>query len=123
MSEYDDIPGTYVFDGRRSREGYHLNMFCMSLIKEENRRRFATNQAGYLDKFPMSTGQRRAVLDRNWLEMLRLGGNIYYMYKLANFDGHSMQFLGAAMSGVTEGEFREMMTAGGRRVEGGRTAS
>ncbi len=95
MSEYDNIPGTYVFDGRRCREGYHLNMFCMSLIKEENRRRFAADQAGYLDKFPMSAGQRRAVLDRNWLEMLRLGGNIYYLYKLANFDGHSMQFLGA----------------------------
>ncbi len=81
MSEYDDIPGTYVFDGRRSREGYHLNMFCMSLIKEENRKRFATDQAGYLDKFPMSAGQRRAVLDRNWLEMLRLGGNIYRLQR------------------------------------------
>ena len=29
--DYDDIPGTYVFDGEHSRKGYHLNMFCMSL--------------------------------------------------------------------------------------------
>ena len=38
--DYDDIPGTYVFDAERSREGYHLNMFCMSLMKAENRKAF-----------------------------------------------------------------------------------
>ena len=27
--EYDDIPGTYVFDAERSRQGYGINMFCM----------------------------------------------------------------------------------------------
>ena len=29
---YDDIPGTTVFDAQRSRQGYHLNMLCMSLM-------------------------------------------------------------------------------------------
>ena len=115
MRDYDDIPGTHVFDGRRSREGYHLNMFCMSLIKAENRELFKADEPRYLDRFSMSAEQRRAVLDRNWSAMLRLGGNIYYMYKLANFDGHSMQYLGAQMSGVTEDEFRQMMLDGGRR--------
>ena len=114
MREYDDIPGTHVFDGRRCREGYHLNMFCMSLIEAENRELFAKDEPGYVDRFPMSAEQRRAVLERDWAEMLRLGGNIYYMYKLANFDGHSMQYLGARMSGVTEDEFRQMMIDGGR---------
>ena len=114
MQDYDDIPGTYVFDGRRSREGYHLNMFCMSLIHEANRKRFAADEGAYLDAFPMTDAQRRAVEERDWLAMLRLGANIYYMYKLANFDGHSMQFLGGAMSGLTEAEFREMMAGGGR---------
>ena len=36
--DYDDIPGTYVFDADRSRQGYHLNMFCMTLMKAENRK-------------------------------------------------------------------------------------
>ena len=39
-SEFDDIPGTIVFDAERSRQGYHLNMFCMSLMKPENRDAF-----------------------------------------------------------------------------------
>ena len=38
--DYDDIPGTYVFDAERSRRGYGINMFCMSLLR---RRRTATN--------------------------------------------------------------------------------
>ena len=52
--EYDDIPGTFVFDADRSREGYHLNMFCMSLMKAENRKAFKDNEAEYLKRFPMT---------------------------------------------------------------------
>ena len=37
--EYNDIPGTFVFDADRSREGYHLNQFCISLRLQENRER------------------------------------------------------------------------------------
>ncbi len=38
--EYEDLPGTWVFDADRSRKGYHLNKFFMSLMKEENRKEF-----------------------------------------------------------------------------------
>ena len=38
--DYESIPGTYVYDARRGREGYALNMFCMSLNKAENRKSF-----------------------------------------------------------------------------------
>ena len=41
---YDDIPGTFVFDAERAKEGYHLNMFCMSLMKDENRRAFKADE-------------------------------------------------------------------------------
>ena len=85
--EYSDIPGTYVFDPEHSRQGYHLNMFCMSLNKEANREQFRRDESAYLDAFPMSPQQRDAVLQRDWIGMLRLGGNIYYTFKLAIFDG------------------------------------
>ena len=39
-SEIDDIPGTTIFTADRARRGYHLNQFCMSLMKAENRERF-----------------------------------------------------------------------------------
>lgn len=113
-----DIPGTYVFDKEHSRKGYHLNMFCMSLNVEANRDEFRNDAEGYLDRFPMTPQQRQAVLDRDWLEMLRLGGNIYYTFKLAIFDRISMQAVGGAMSGITEDEFREIMLTGGKDPAG-----
>jgi len=122
-NDYDDIPGTYVFDGARSREGYHLNMFCMSLNSAENRDAFRADPQGYLGRFPMSAEQRETVSSRDWLRMLQLGGNIYYTFKLAAFDGLSMQGIGGKMSGVSEEEFTSMMLAGGRSVEGNRSKS
>ncbi|HUF14453.1 MAG TPA: protocatechuate 4,5-dioxygenase subunit alpha [Acidimicrobiia bacterium] len=112
--DYDDIPGTYVFDGENHRKGYALNMFCMTLNKPENREEFKAGEAAYLDKFEMTPEQKRAVLERDWLEMLRLGGNIYYTFKIAMVDRVSMQHVGGKMSGMTEGEFKQMMIDGGR---------
>ena len=89
--EYSDIPGTYVFDPQHSMQGYHLNMFCMSLNKPENRDKFRAGEAAYLDNYPLTPEQREAVLERDWLGMLRLGGNIYYTFNLAIFDRRSMQ--------------------------------
>ena len=60
--DYDDIPGTTVFDAERSRQGYHLNMFCMSLMSAENRAAFKANEAEYLRQFPMTDAQRETVL-------------------------------------------------------------
>ena len=120
--DYDDIPGTYVQDATHLRRGYHLNMFCMSLNEADNRETFRTDEAAYLERFPMTQEQRRAVLERDWLGMLRLGGNIYYTFKLATFDGLTMQDIGARMSGtgMTVEAFRQMLLDGGRPVEGNR---
>ena len=121
--DYDDIPGTYVQDSVQLRKGYHLNMFCMSLNRADNRDAFRADEAAYLDRFPMTQAQREAVLARDWLEMLRLGGNIYYTFKLATFDGLTMQHVGALMSGtgMSVEEFRQMLLDGGRPIEGNRS--
>ena len=47
---YLDVPGTTLFDMDQSLKGYHLNQFCMSLMKAENRVRFKANQRQYLDE-------------------------------------------------------------------------
>lgn len=118
--DYDDIPGTYVFDGTHSRKGYALNMFCMSLNEEENRGAFRSDPDGYLDSYELTPEQRSAVVDRDWLAMLQLGGNIYYTFKLAIFDGLNMQQVGGSMSGISAEEFSAMMIAGGRPADGNR---
>jgi protocatechuate 4,5-dioxygenase, alpha chain len=120
---YEDIPGTQVFDAHRSRQGYWLNMFCMSLMKDENRKAFKANEAKYLDQFPMSAEQREAILKRQWNRMLELGGNIYYTSKLGATDGLSFQNLAALMTGSTQEQYAAMMIAGGRHPEGNRSKS
>ncbi len=119
--DYHDIPGTYVFDGAHSRAGYALNMFCMSLNAEANRDAFRAGPDAYLDDWDLTPEQRRAVIDRDWLGLLRLGGNIYYTFKLAIFDGLTMQQVGAMMSGMSAEEFEKMMVSGGRPIEGNRS--
>jgi len=117
---YDDIPGTTVFDARRSRQGYWLNQFCMSLMQADQRAAFKADEAGYLDRFPMTPEQKQAVLDRDWNRMLEVGGNIYFTAKLAATDGLSFQQIAAAMTGMSQQEYAEMMLRGGRSPEGNR---
>jgi protocatechuate 4,5-dioxygenase, alpha chain len=121
--EYDDIPGTYVFDAERSRQGYGINMFCMSLMKEENRREFKADEAEYLKKFQLNDDQRDAILKRDYNRMLELGGNIYFTAKLGATDGHSFQHMAAVMTGSSQEDYAKMMLAGGRSVEGNRSKS
>jgi protocatechuate 4,5-dioxygenase alpha chain len=121
--EYDDIPGTFVFDARRSRRGYPLNSFLMSLNRPENREAFRADEESYLDRFRLDPEQRQAVRDRAWLRMLELGGNIYYTYKLAACDGLTFQDLAALQTGMSPDEYARMMRNGGRPIEGHRSRS
>ena len=122
-NDYDDIPGTTVFDAQRSRQGYHLNMFCMSLMKAANRKAFKANEAEYLKTFRLTPEQTEAVLKRDYNRMLELGGNIYFTAKLGATDGHSFRHLAAVMTGSTQEDYAKMMILGGRSVEGNRSRS
>ena len=117
--EYDDIPGTIVFDGRRARRGYPLNKFLMSLNRPENRDAFRADERAYLDRFPLDDEQRAAVLERRWLRLLEVGGNVYYTYKLAACDGMTFQDLAGEHTGMSPEDFAEMMLSGGRRPDAG----
>ena len=119
-NDYDDIPGTYVYDSERGRIGYALNMFCMSLNKADNRKAFKANEAAYLDRYKLTAEQRRAVLERDWLGMLKVGGNIYYTIKIAFCDGLTFQDVAGMMSGVSKETYAQMMLAGGRSPDGNR---
>jgi protocatechuate 4,5-dioxygenase alpha chain len=118
---FDDIPGTTLFDAQRSRQGYHLNMFCMSLMKPDNRAAFKADEAAYLQKFPMTQAQRDAVLKRNWNGMIELGGNIYFLAKLFSTDGKSFQQVAAIMTGSSQEDYANMMINGGRSADGNRS--
>ena len=117
---YVDIPGTTIFDAEQSRKGYHLNQFCMSLMKPENRARYLADRRAYLDEWPMSEDQKQAVLARDLNRCIALGGNIYFLAKIGSTDGKSFQQMAGSMTGMTEEQYRDMMINGGRSPEGNR---
>ncbi len=111
---YTHIPGTIIFDAEMARRGYHLNQFCVSLMKEQNRQRFKTDQRVYLDEWRMTEVQKQAVLDRDYNQMLALGGNIYFLAKIFSCDGQSFEQAAASMTGMSREDYRKMMLSGGR---------
>jgi protocatechuate 4,5-dioxygenase, alpha chain len=118
---YADIPGTYLFDKRACAKGYHVNNFCMSLMKEENRKKFLSDPATYLNQYPLTEAQRRAILERDWLGIIKEGGNIYYVSKLGATCGLTFEDLAASMSGMKKEDYRKMMLSGGRPIAGNRS--
>ena len=117
---YLDVPGTTVFDLEQSRKGYWLNQFCMSLMQPDNRHRFKADERAYLDEWAMGEDQKAAVLDRDMNRMIALGGNIYFLAKIGATDGKSFQQMAGSMTGLSEDEYRAMMVAGGRPIDGNR---
>src|SRR6187402_2561688 len=103
---YLDVPGTTIFDAEQSRLGYHLNQFCMSLMKADNR--------AYLDEWAMTEEQKQAVLARDLNRCIQAGGNIYFLAKIGATDGKSFQQMAGSMTGMSEDEYRKMMIGGGR---------
>lgn len=121
LAAFDDIPGTRVFTAQRARKGYHLNQFAMSLMKEENRKRFLADESAYLADWDITPAARQAVLDRNYNAMIDEGGNVYFLSKLFSTDGKSFQFAAGSMTGMTQDEYAQMMINGGRSPEGVRS--
>jgi protocatechuate 4,5-dioxygenase alpha chain len=117
---YKDVPGTTIFDAEQSRLGYHLNQFCMSLMKAENRARFKADERAYLDEWAMTEEQKQAVLARDLNKCISLGGNIYFLAKIGATDGKSFQQMAGSMTGMSEEEYRNMMISGGRSPQGNR---
>ena len=117
---YADIPGTTIFDAEMSRRGYHLNQFCMSLMKAENREAFKADERAYLDRWAMTEEQKQGVLARDYNGLIALGGNIYFLAKIFATDGKSFQWAAARMTGVTEADYLAMMLSGGRPAKGNR---
>ena len=117
---YADVPGTTIFDADQARKGYHLNQFCMSLMKAENRARFKADERAYLDEWPMSEEQKQALLKRDYNRLIQLGGNIYFLAKVFSTDGLSYLQAVSTMTGMSVEQYRAMMIEGGRSIEGNR---
>jgi|GEM_PF-548326 protocatechuate 4,5-dioxygenase alpha chain len=70
-----------------------------------NRDMFRLDESAYLNRFRMSVEQKQSVLDRDFNQLIELGGNIYFLVKLSNTDGWSTQKAVGSMTGMTPDEY------------------
>lgn len=99
------IPETPLFDRERSHLGYALNKMAMSLVHAENRAAFAADEGAYLDRYALTPEQRAAVLARDWQDMVRQGGNIFYILKISALNPMPVTAIGAAQVGMSHEDF------------------
>ena len=107
--DYDDIPGTYVFDGQRAHPAYAINKLLYTFNDEACRAEFDADPAAYCDKMGVTGEYKEAVLAQDFLGLLRLGANIYFLAKMCIPRGVSVQDAGAAVQGITTEEFQQRL--------------
>jgi protocatechuate 4,5-dioxygenase alpha chain len=103
------IPGTPIFDGDAAQKGYALNRMCFSFNEADNRAAFLQDETNYCRKYGLTSEQIAAVKNRNVLEMIDAGGNVYYLAKLAGIFGLNVQDIGAQQTGVSVEAFKEKL--------------
>jgi protocatechuate 4,5-dioxygenase alpha chain len=108
-----DIPGTYIFDGKLAQRGYALNKMCYSFNDAVNREAFKRDEDAYCGKFGLNVEQREAVRKRDVLALLAAGGNVYYLAKFAGIFGLGVQDIGAQQTGMSLDAFKARLEAAG----------
>lgn len=99
------IPDTPLFDRAGSIRGYRINKMAMALGQAENRTAFKADEEAYLDRFGLSAEEKAAVLSRDWHEMVRLGGNLFFILKISAVDPTPITQIGAAQAGMSHDDF------------------
>lgn len=101
----DRIPETPLFDRPRGNLGYALNKMAMGLSTPQGRADFRADEDAYLARFDLTPAQTAAVKARDWAEMVRLGGNLFYILKLSAVDPTPIRAIGAAQAGLSMDTF------------------
>jgi protocatechuate 4,5-dioxygenase alpha chain len=101
----DRIPDTPLFDRKRSLRGYRINKMAMGLSNPANREAFKQDEGAYLDRFGLTAEEKEAVMSRNWREMVRLGGNLFFILKISAVDPVRITEIGAHQAGMEHDAF------------------
>ena len=110
-----DEPGTYLYDGAASSRGYTLNRFALSLRDRTARESFLRDEVGYIGQYRLSPELRTLVQERDWSGLLRAGGHLQAILKLAATVGQNLYDIGAHNAGVDRSTLFENCP---RRVSG-----
>lgn len=104
--EKENIPGTSVFTGQKSRKGYALNRFAYSLHDEKNREAYRNDPDQYMDTCGLSDWEKEKVKARDWKALINDGGgSIYMLIKIGAVTGDGLVAIGAQQRGESVEEF------------------
>ena len=109
-----EIPDPTVFDGEQARKGYALNKMCYSFNSAGNRAEFKKDEEAYCRKYRLNEQQRQAIRNRNVLELIAAGGNVYYLAKFAGIFGLDVQDIGAQQTGMSRDAFKAKLVEAGK---------
>jgi protocatechuate 4,5-dioxygenase, alpha chain len=112
----DRIPDNPLFDRAGAIEGYRINKMAMALCRPEEREAFKADENAFLDRFELNAQEKAAVRARDWREMVRLGGNLFFILKISAVDPLPITRIGAAQASMDHDRF--LTERLGRRANG-----
>jgi protocatechuate 4,5-dioxygenase alpha chain len=88
-------PATLLYDPALALRGHRLTQCALSLRQPEHRASFLADEAGYLRDWGLPSEQVDAVLRRDWTALLRAGGHLQAILKIAATVGQGLWHIGA----------------------------
>jgi protocatechuate 4,5-dioxygenase alpha chain len=108
-------PASFVYTGPMSTRGRNINRFSLSLKLPENRKSFLADPDAYMARFDLSKAEKDLVHARDWTGLLRAGGHLQAILKIAAAVGENLWHIGAHNADL---EVADMIAACPRRVGG-----
>ncbi|MGE5288071.1 MAG: hypothetical protein ACM3ML_12905 [Micromonosporaceae bacterium] len=108
-------PGTIEFTAERALAGRVLNRFALSLRSPAKRAEFLADELDCMLKAGLSAAEMALVHERDWTGLLRAGGHLQAVLKLAAALGQDLWSIGAHNVGCS----RDMLIAACPRRVGG----
>jgi protocatechuate 4,5-dioxygenase alpha chain len=108
-------PDSYIYTGPMSTAGRNINHFSLSLKNPDNREAFLAYPVAYMQRYSLTTAQQAMVQARDWTALIKAGGHLQAVLKVAATMGENLWYIGAHNAGVP---VEELQAACPRRVGG-----
>jgi gallate dioxygenase len=101
----DDLPGTYVFDVRKSRKALRINRFFWQQRDPAYRQLLLDDPARVFDEAKLNDEERALLANRDWLGLVQYGVSFFVLEKYARLLKVSNLAVYASMRGETLEDF------------------
>jgi protocatechuate 4,5-dioxygenase alpha chain len=101
-----DWPGTLVYSSQLALRGHKLNLFALTLRSPAGRQAFLADERGYMQRCDLSWQEQAMVVDRDWTGLLRAGGHLQAILKIAATVGQHLWHIGAHNAGTDAATMR-----------------